>query len=145
MTTMTHNPTAAPSRTPLVAALGLTVSAALTAVGTFWAVNDSSSDHNASDWLITVGIAAVATTIVFGLVVRTAASGNAGRRAVVLGVVGLLSNVAFWAGFPAVLAAGALACALTAKDQGRFTTAPKVALALAGLTVAGAVNLAIFG
>jgi hypothetical protein len=146
MTTTTHPMTAAPSRTPLLAALGLTVSSALTAVGTFWAVNDGdNSDHSASDWLVTVGIAAVATAIVFGLVVRTAASGNPGRRAIILGVVALLSDVVFWAGLPAVLATGALACALTAKDQDRFTAAPKVALALAGLTVVGAVNLAILG
>lgn len=138
----------APSRTPLLAVLGYATSGVLTAVGTFWDLtdNESGSDHSVSEYLIVLGIAAVALAIVFGLVVRTAESGNAGRRSAVLGVVGFLSIAVFWAGLPAVIAAGSLACALTQKDQDRsFSASSKAGLALSSLTLAAAVWLAIAG
>lgn len=138
----------APSRTPLLAALGLAASALLAAVGTFWDItdNDEVDDNTFADYWPVLVIAAVAAAIVYGLVVRTAAAGNAGRRSAILGVVGFLSNVVFWSGLPMVLASAALACALLDKDKaGSFGTGSKVGLAFAALTTAGAVALAITG
>ena len=148
MTASTLTTTDAPSRTPLLAALGYGASAVLTAVGTFWDItdNESGEGHSAGEYLVVLGTAAVMLAIVFGLVVRTAERGNPGRRSAVLGVVGFLSNAVFWAGFPAVIAAGSLACALTQKDRDHaFSGASKAGLALSGLSLAAAVWLAIAG
>jgi chromate transport protein ChrA len=146
MTATTNNlSSTGPSRTPLIAALGVTASAALTAVGTFWDVNNK-GNSDTSGWLITLGIIAVAATLVFGLVVRTAESGNPGRRSVVLAVVGLPSVIAFWSGLPMVLVSAAVACALIEHDKtGRYGTGSKVAFALSALITVAAVSLAITG
>ena len=147
MTTTTNTLTEAPSRTPLLAALGIAAASLLTAVGTFWDVNNNDEgNHDGSEWFICLGIIAVAAAVVYGLVVRTAASGNPGRRALVLSVVGFLSNVVFWAGLPMVIASAAVACAFIEKDKlGSLGTASKVSLGVVALTTVGAVNLAIFG
>ena len=135
-------------RIPMLAVLGFAVSAVLTALGTFWDFNDNdkSEDHSFGDYAIVLGIAAVAAVIVFGLVVRTAADGVPGRRSAILGVVAVVSIVVFWAGLPAVLAAGAIATALLDRDKtGRFGNASKAGLALAGLALVAAVVLAFIG
>jgi hypothetical protein len=141
-TTTIDDRTNTTSRTPLLIALGVGGSAVLTAIGTFYA----GDDHSASDWFFTVGVVVVAAALVFGLVVRTAARGNPGRRSAVVGVVAVLSLAVFWAGLPVVLAAAAVACALTDKDaQGFFGTPSKVGLGLAALATVGAVILAFVG
>jgi len=148
MTATTTDLTTAPSRTPLLAALGFASSAVLTGIGTFWDVtnNDKVDDNTFADYWPVLVIAAVALAVVYGLVVRTAAKGNPGRRAVILGVVGFLSNAVFWAGLPMVFASATLACALADKDKlGSFGTWSKVGVVLAALTTAGAVSLAITG
>jgi predicted membrane protein len=139
--------TTAPSRTPLLAALGIAAAAVLTAVGTFWDVNNNDAENGkASEWLICLGIIAVTAAVGYGLVVRTAETGNPGRRAVILGVVAFLSNAVFWAGLPMVLASAAVACAFIDKDKrGSFGGASKAGLVLAVLTAIPAVSLAIFG
>ena len=139
---------AAPSRTPLLAALGIGASAVLTAVGTFVGPNDTgdATRDDPSTWLMTVGIALAAAIVVFGLVVRTASRGDAGRRALVLGVVTLLSVAVFWAGVTTVLAAAALACALVERDRrGSFGTPSTVGLVLAGVATIAATLLAFVG
>ena len=144
MTTTAHTDTmtAAPSRTPLLIALGLGASAVLTAIGNF----GGDTDHSVSEWLITVAVAAVVAVVVFALVVRTAATGNPGRRSAVVGVVGVLSIAVFWAGIPMVLAAAATACALIDRDRtGSFETLSKVGLGLALLTSVVAIALAFIG
>ena len=147
MTATTTDLTDAASRTPLVAALGITAASVLTAVGTFWAVNDSKdADHSASDWFITLGMIAVVAALAYGLGVRGASSGNPARRAVVLAVLGVVTVVVFWSGAPMVLVSAAIACALADKDQtGSYRTGSKVALALSALTTAAAIALAIAG
>lgn len=138
----------APSRNPLLAVLGFAASAVLTAMGTFWDLtdNESGDDHSIGEYLVVLGIAAVALAIVFGLVVRGAAAGNPGRRAAILGVVGFLSNAVFWAGLPSVIAAGAVACALAQQDRdGALSGTSKAGVALAVLTFAAALWLAIAG
>ena len=138
---------AAPSRTPLLAALGIAAAAVLTAVGTFWDVNNNDAEPGkTSEWLVCLGIIAVAAAVAYGLVVRTAATGNPGRRAVILGVVAFLSNAVFWAGLPMVLASAAVACAFVDKDgRGSFGGPAKAGIVLAVLTAIPAVQLAIFG
>jgi cytochrome bd-type quinol oxidase subunit 2 len=137
-----------PSRTPLIAALGFATSAVLTAIGTYWDVTNNDEGGHDGFWAYAsvVGIAAVATAIVFGLVVRTSVDGNPGRRSAILGVLGLLTVLVFWSGLPAVLAAGAVATALVDRDRiGTFGNGSKAGLALSAVTVAGAVLLAIVG
>ena len=147
MTSTTHEMTSAPSRTPLLAALGIAAASVLTAVGTFWDVNNNDSGgSDTSGWFVCLGIIAVAAAIVYGLVVRTADSGKPGRRALVLSIVGVLSTAVFWAGLPMVLVSASVACAMTEKDRlGSYGTGSKVAFALSTLTTVGAVLLAIFG
>ena len=147
MTATTNDLTTTPSRTPLLAALGIAAAGVLTAVGTFWDVNNNDSGNSdASGWFISLGIIAVAAAIVYGLVVRTAESGNPGRRSVILGVVALLSNAVFWAGLPMVLASAAAACAFIDKDKrGSFGPASKAGLVLAMVTAVPAVTFAIWG
>jgi len=150
MTTITTHGTTTdtPSRTPLLAVLGVAASAVLMAVGTFWDLTDNESGEGGelTAYAVCVGLSFVCAAIVFGLVVRTAERGNPGRRAAVLGVVSFLSNAVFWAGFPAVIAAGALACALVQKERsGRFSAGSLVGLAFSAVAVAGAVWLAIAG
>lgn len=137
----------APSRTPLLAALALGVAVVLNAVGTFWDVTgNSSKDHGWGDFLFVVGFSAVATAVVFGLVVRTAASGNAGRRALVLGVLAALSFVVFWAGITAPLAIGAIGCGLLVRDRtGRLAGQAAAGTVLGGLALAAVAVLALIG
>jgi hypothetical protein len=148
MTSTTTEMTTAPSRTPLLAAFGVAASAVLTAMGTFWDLtnNESSNEHDAGEYLVVLGIIAVAVAIVFGLVERNAGSGNPGRRAAILAVVSVLSIAVFWAGLPMVLVSGAVACALAEKDKlGSFGAGSKVGLALSVPVTAAAVWLAIAG
>jgi hypothetical protein len=135
------------SRNPLLAAIGVVTSLIATAIGTFWDISgNDTADHTFTEYLWTVGTTAVCAAIVFGLVVRTAAQGNASRRAAILGVFAVLSIAVFWAGFPLVLAAGALACALADRDRvGSFGVGSKVGLALGALAAAVAAVLAVIG
>jgi hypothetical protein len=147
-TTATTVTTAGPSRTPLLAALGIATSAVLTAVGTFWDAtgNDTRHGHATREYLVTLGIIVAFAALAYGLGVRTARRGNPGRRAVVFGVLAVVSFVAYWAGLPAVLASAAVACALAQKDeQGSFSTGSKAALALAAVGTAAAAVLAVVG
>ncbi len=147
MTATTTDLTTAPSRTPLLAALGIAAASVLTALGTFWDVNNNDSgDVQASDWLICLGIISVTAAIAYGLVVRGADVGNPGRRALILSVVGFLSNAVFWAGLPMVIASAAVACAFVEKDaKGSMSTPSKVSLVVVALTTVAAVQLAVFG
>jgi hypothetical protein len=147
MTATTDDRTTAPSRTPLLAALGIAAAAVLTAVGTFWDVNNNDQGKaDASEWFITLGFIAVGSAIVYGLVVRTAAAGNPGRRSAVLGIVAVPSLAVFWAGLPMVLVSAAVTCALLDKDKlGSFGTGSKAGLGLSTVATLGAVALAITG
>lgn len=131
---------------PALAAIGVGLAAVLTAIGTFWDLtgNDAPSDSKDRflEYLVTVGIFVIAAAIVFGLVVRTATPANGATRAIILAVLSLLSLVVFWAGLPAVLAAGAASCALLAAPRG---SAAKIALGIAGVSTVLAAVMAITG
>jgi hypothetical protein len=148
--TTTHQtpstPTDTPSRTPLLAALAFGVAVVLNAVGTFADLGGSSEgDQGWREFLVVVAISAVATAVVFGLVVRTAAGGDPQRRSVVLGVLAALSFVVFWAGITAPLAVGAIGCALVARDLGRLGGAAKAGIALGALALVAVTVLAVIG
>ncbi|HWH28124.1 MAG TPA: hypothetical protein VNU26_04030 [Mycobacteriales bacterium] len=150
MTTIPASPapiSEAPSRTPLLAALALGTAIVLNAVGTFWDVTgNSDKDHGWSDFLFVVGVSVVATAVVFGLVVRTAADGDPGRRALVLGVLAALSFVVFWLGISAPVAIGAIGCALVARDvTGRLGGTAAAGAALGALALAAVTVLAVVG
>ena len=134
----------APSRTPLLAALALGVAAVLNAVGTF--VSDGSSEHGWGDYLFVLAFSVAATALVFGWVVRTAPSGHAERRALVLGVLAALSFAVFWLGITAPLALGAVGCALVARDlRGRVAGQALVGVVLAALALVAVTVLAFVG
>ena len=68
------------------------------------------------------------------------------RRALVLAVLGVAAIAVFWTGAPAVLAGGAAGLAFDARRRsGRLTGSAAAAVALAVLTVAAAVSLAVTG
>jgi hypothetical protein len=140
MTTYAETPTRT-TNWPMYAALGAGLALVLTAIGTFGdLVGESSTEHGWGDYAAVAGIIAVATAVVFGLVVRTASPANAGTRAIVLAVLALLTVLVFWTGLPAVLAFGAIACAVLTRSG-----MAKVALGIAGLAVVAAAVLAVTG
>lgn len=108
-----------------------------------------SEGQGIGELLLIAVFAAIGTAVVFGVVVarglRRAPEGTA-RVALVVAVVGLLSLAVFWTGLPAILAAGAAALAVDARNRlGRAPAAVGLALGLAGLTVVGATWLALSG
>lgn len=138
--------TTAPSWPPFAAA-SAAVSLVLTAIGTFWSplskyASQATTRDDVISWLVVAGIIAVAAALVFGLVVRTATPENASARGLVLSIVGAASIVVFWAGLPVVLAGAAACCALTGTGT---STRDRITLALAALTSAAAVWLALAG
>jgi hypothetical protein len=127
------------ARAPLALA-SFALSAALTAIGTF----SGDDDNQWRQWLIVLGIAALATLIVFWVVVPRV--NRLGRGALILAILGAIAIIVFWLGIPVVLAGGAALLALEARrvpaDDARLATP---ALALAGLTVIAAVGFAFVG
>ena len=144
-----HPDTSSP--TPVLAALGAATATILTAIGTFADVfgrHEQRSDTMAEfySWLVVVGVIAVATALVFGLVVRGATPRNATTRALVLSILAVPTVLIAWSGLPPVLASAAVACALVARGRtGHFGAGDKAALALAALATAGAVAFALAG
>jgi hypothetical protein len=152
MTATALAPTTAPahpSRNGLLAVFGAVDAALLTGVGTFWDLTGNDADGASASWgdyAVCLGVIAFATAVVFGLVVRTAATGNPGRRGVVLGVLSVLTVAVAWSGLPMVLAAGALACAFLRRDRhGAFGAAGTAILVDVTLATAGAIAFAIAG
>ncbi len=86
---------------PMFAAIGAGIAAVLTAIGTFgdFTGNDT-RQHSFGQYLIVVGIIAVATAIVFGLVARKPSP----TKTLVLGILAVVTLVVFWAGRPPVFA-----------------------------------------
>jgi hypothetical protein len=127
------------ARAPLALA-SFALSAALTAIGTF----GGDDDNQWRQWLIVLGIAALATLIVFWVVVPRV--NRLGRGALILAILGAIAIIVFWLGIPVVFAGGAALLALEARrvpaDDARLATP---ALALAALTVAAAVVFAFVG
>jgi hypothetical protein len=106
-------------RKPATVAVGLSVASLIVLLirntndGPVWRVS------------LIVGVTiAVVTAIVFGLVVRRTLAKqspkSSTRAALVLGVIAVLSNVAFWMAVPPIFGVGAVALALDARDRRPF-------------------------
>ena len=146
--TTTELTTTAPSRSPLLAALGIGAAAICTAVGTFWDLtgNEKSHEDELGPYLVCVGIFLVVAALAYGLGVRGAAERNASRRSAILGVLAAATFVVFWTGAPLVLASASVACALVDRDRlGSFGTGSKIGLTGSVLAAIAAVVLAIVG
>jgi len=115
------------------------VSAALTAIGSF----SGNDDHQWRQWLIVLAISAVATAVVFWLIVPRIQ--NVARGAVVLAVIGAVAIVVFWLGIPVVFAGAAALLVLEGRQRGVTSIALPVAAVLAALTTIAAVVLAFVG
>ena len=127
------------ARAPIALA-AFALSAVLTAIGTL----SGDDDHALRAWLIVLGISAVATLIVFWVIVPRIH--NLGRGALILAILGAIAIVVFWLGIPVVLAGGSALLATEARRRdpaGARLATP--ALALAALTVVAAVVLAFVG
>jgi hypothetical protein len=115
------------------------VSAVLTAIGSF----SGDDDHQWRQWLIVLVVSAVATVVVFGLILPRIE--NLARGAVILAVVGAVTIVVFWLGLPVVFAGAAALLVFEARRRGVTSVALPVAAALAALTTIAAVVLAFVG
>ena len=114
------------------------LAAALSAIGTF----RGDDDHAWRNWLIVLAIQAVATLIVFWVIVPRI--DNLDRGALILAIVGAVTIIVFWLGIPVVIAGGAALLALEARKRAA-TTMGTAALAIATLTVIAAAVLAFVG
>lgn len=85
---------------------------ALAAWGTFGestAPNGTAEQHSTSDFLVVAAIAVVAALVVYGWAVpRALRMPSTGPTALTLGILALVTVVAFWSGLPPVLAGGAI-------------------------------------
>jgi hypothetical protein len=106
-----------------VAVVSTLVAAALAAWGTFGHESGAAhaveeGGHSVGEYVIVLAIIAVGALAVFGWAVpRWGGSPAAGRTALVLSVLGLLSIAAFWSGLPPVLAAGGTVLGWAARDR----------------------------
>jgi hypothetical protein len=125
---------------PMYAALGAGVSVVLTALGTFWDFNgnDTGQNDGIGSYLIVVGLILVAVAVVFAVVAR----GASATKALVLGILSLLTIPVFWAGLPVVLAAGSAACAFGLPTLGAKA---KVGVGLSAVATVLATVLAFVG
>jgi hypothetical protein len=90
--------------TALPAAAAAALAAGLAAWGTF-----GDDGHGVGEYLIVLGIIAVATAVVFGWIVpRALRREEAGTTALVLSILGVATIAVFWTGLPPVLAMGGL-------------------------------------
>jgi hypothetical protein len=115
------------------------VAIVLAAIGAF----KGDDTHELRDFLVVAAIILVAAGIMFWLIVPRVT--RLGRGALILGVLGFLSNVVFWLGLPSIFAGAAASLALGARTRGSDSRAANAALALAGLTVIVATVLAFIG
>jgi len=114
-------------------------SAVLTAIGSF----SGNDDHQWRQWLIVLAISAVATAVVFWLVVPRI--DNLARGALILAVIGLVTIVVFWLGVPVVFAGAAGLLVLEGRRSGGASVAFPVAAVLAVVTTLAAAVLAFVG
>ena len=115
-----------PTRTNVLAALGVVIAAALAGWGTF----SGDDDHQLRQYLVVVAIILVAAVIVFGIVIPRWPGAT---TALVLGGLSILSIAVFWTGLPPVLAAGAIALGLGLRERGDGKGT--IAIALGALAV----------
>ena len=94
----------------------------------------SGDDHSTSEFLVLCGVAVVAALVVFGLVVpRTIDAPSAGRTAIILAGLAVLTVPVFWAGITPALGVGAIILGLS----GDRRTMSRVGVALGALSLMG--------
>ena len=74
-------------------------------------------DQGFAEWVVTLVIALAGVAVASWAVGRADRRGSAGRTALILGVVAVLTIVVFWAGFPCVFGASAIALGMRARRQ----------------------------
>ena len=141
------------SRSTLAAATALLIFVALAFAYVLDVTNNESGDSDVVGWLI---VSAVASVIAAALLVRFVPATEAdpgtenkpARRGLILGVLSLVTVVAFWTGLPFALGVPALALAASgsarAPQQGHGGQAT-AATALAALAIVAAIVLCIAG
>ena len=128
------------------AAGGAALAALASAVGTFANLTgNGSNDYGLTEYVGDLALIAVATAVVFGLVVRTAQHGSSTRRALTLGALSLPAVLVFWSGLPYILAVGALACARVASRSGSSSRSVGVAVTLSAVSIAVSLFFAVTG
>ena len=163
---MTANPVDPPVATqrPAPAPVGWTAAGAVVALGCTlvgqyvrtpwkasgprtWGVDfDGNGGWGALAVLVAVIAAAAVVVVLVATRARAVAPERAAGRSLVLAALGAVSVLVFWTGLPAVLAGGATGLALdSSRRAGRFPATAAAAVALAVLTVAAAVWLAVTG
>lgn len=92
------------------------------------------ADHSTSEFLVVCGFAVVAALVVFGLVVpRTIDKPSAGRTAIILAGLAVLTVPVFWAGITPALGVGAIILGL----EGDRRTQSRIGVALGALALMG--------
>lgn len=141
------------SRSTLAAATALLIFVALAFAYVLDVTNNESGDSDVVGWLI---VSAVSSLIAAALLVRFVPATEAdpgtenkpARRGLILGVLSLVTVVAFWTGLPFALGVPALALAASgsarAPQQGHGGQAT-AATALAALAIVAAIVLCITG
>ncbi len=100
--------------------------------------SDEPAEQGLAQWAVTFVIAAVAAGIAFAVTRRAVNRGPASmaRTALILGVVALVSIVAFWAGLPCVFGATAVGLGLASRPTGgRPGTPGTVGIVFGGLAL----------
>ena len=105
------------------------------------------AEQNLTDWVVSLALAGAGVGIAIWASRRaiTRGAGSMARTSLILGVVAVLTMVAFWAGLPCVFGATALGLGWAARPTGgRPNTAGIVGMLLGALALAsGAVTMAV--
>jgi hypothetical protein len=99
----------------LPAATAAALAAGLAAWGTF-----GNGGNGVGEYLIVLGVIAVATAVVFGRIVpRALRREEAGTTALLLSILGVATIAVFWTGLPPVLAMGGLVLGWAGRESRR--------------------------
>jgi hypothetical protein len=105
------------------------------------------SEQNLTDWVVSLAIAGVGvgTAIWASRRASTRGADSMARTSMILGVVAVVTMVAFWAGLPCVFGATALGLGWAARAPGRGPSTPGIVGMLLGTLalVAGAITMVV--
>ena len=105
------------------------------------------SEQNLTDWVVSLAIAGVGVGLAIGASswAITRGADAMGRTSLILGVVAVVTMVAFWAGLPCVFGATALALGWAARPAGGRPSTPGIVGMLLGTLalVAGAITMVV--
>jgi hypothetical protein len=116
----------------LAASFAVALAAGLAAWGTY-----GESNPETWEFLILLGVIAVAAAVVFGWIVpRGLRQDAAGASALALSVVGLVTVAIFWSGLPPILAVGGILLGWAGRDARRGSGLCRAAVAVGVLAIA---------